>query len=359
MHWCLACESHFPPPAGSIFDACAQPLTLRSLPCRALTALFMGWRFPELRHRWSKQFSIDNTMKNWGIFTSEERRKKFGGRMPAWKWLEPTEMTARDWQGPGLERAIRRPLLLKNTPVKRWPTASWTAEHIGAVLGGFSNAYSHSKPFFLHHQTGGTAEEPGRMPPDGWKPPYSLVNCTARCFLDGSSPLKSPAPAECGGCKGQADGRYLYWSSPVGRDSPLWTAGARDRLADLTAKDKPAPSANLWVAGPGVTTAAHYDSFHNMLVQLSGKKKVVLLPPSAAAALGTYPRPHPSHRQARFDLSAVISEESVKPLMVLARPAPSLAPSTLFGAAWAQALQSCSAVSPLCDCVATTDHGRP
>eukprot|EP01051_Picozoa_sp_SAG22_P031913 SAG22_NODE_13181_length_415_cov_1.401899_1_plen_62_part_10 len=37
-------------------------------------------------------------------------------------------------------------------------------------------------------------------------------------------------------------------------------------------------TANLWVAGPGVTTAAHYDAFHNLLAQTAGTKQVLLLP---------------------------------------------------------------------------------
>jgi hypothetical protein len=41
------------------------------------------------------------------------------------------------------------------------------------------------------------------------------------------------------------------------------------------------PEMNLWLAGAGVTAQLHYDTSHNFFVPVSGRKRVLLLPPAA------------------------------------------------------------------------------
>eukprot|EP00949_MAST-11_sp_MAST-11-sp1_P002189 g2189.t1 len=49
------------------------------------------------------------------------------------------------------------------------------------------------------------------------------------------------------------------------------------------------PTAMLWVSQPGTVSSAHYDSSFNIFLQLSGKKRFRLLPPSAARRLRMFP----------------------------------------------------------------------
>eukprot|EP01052_Picozoa_sp_SAG31_P005305 SAG31_NODE_231_length_19768_cov_9.498170_3_plen_506_part_00 len=233
-----------------------------------------------------------------------------------------------------MERQARRPLLLEDTPVDKWPADDWSVQSVAAKIDEFRNVYSHSNSVFLHYTATAEPGEPGGLPPVGWAPPHGLVNCSTRCFLHGvAAQRQDQVPHGCGSCQGQANGDYLYWSSPIGPPESseinhtydVQHSGAAGAAALWPTLEKPmweltkSPSveshseitANLWIAGPGVTAAAHYDSFHNILVQMQGTKKVILLPPSAAAALGTYPRTHPSHRQARFDLTVPLDERSI------------------------------------------------
>ena len=61
----------------------------------------------------------------------------------------------------------------------------------------------------------------------------------------------------------------------------------------------------LWVAAQGVTSTAHFDSFDNLFLVLSGSKRIRLSPPHHAASLGCRPMTHPSARQLRMGLDEV------------------------------------------------------
>lgn len=82
-----------------------------------------------------------------------------------------------------------------------------------------------------------------------------------------------------------------------------------DALAGREAPSRPAAcgscrglEARLWLGSAGVSTAAHYDRKHNLFLQVSGRKRFVLLPPSAHRHLRLYPRWHGSQRQSRLHL---------------------------------------------------------
>ena len=54
----------------------------------------------------------------------------------------------------------------------------------------------------------------------------------------------------------------------------------------------------VWLSQGGWTTPLHYDMHHNFYHQLRGRKRFVLLPPSAHRELGLWPALHPAHRSA-------------------------------------------------------------
>ena len=64
----------------------------------------------------------------------------------------------------------------------------------------------------------------------------------------------------------------------------------------------------LWVGSPSVATPLHYDQSDNIYVQLSGRKRFLLLPPAAArfVYLRPYHDPQQRHARAHFGLATAL-----------------------------------------------------
>ena len=62
-------------------------------------------------------------------------------------------------------------------------------------------------------------------------------------------------------------------------------------------------SINLWVGQRDVVAHCHYDGYHNFFVQIKGRKRFTLVPPSSWHVLRVYPFLHPSHAQCQYNLS--------------------------------------------------------
>jgi hypothetical protein len=60
----------------------------------------------------------------------------------------------------------------------------------------------------------------------------------------------------------------------------------------------------LWVSTPGARTHTHFDSDHNLFVQLLGTKRFVLWAPNQTARLCAFPRLHPLWHKSRADFEA-------------------------------------------------------
>ena len=59
---------------------------------------------------------------------------------------------------------------------------------------------------------------------------------------------------------------------------------------------------HVWVSPPHTETPLHFDVYHNMYVQLHGKKTFLLFPPSAWQPAYLYPLLHPGGRSSQIDL---------------------------------------------------------
>lgn len=55
-----------------------------------------------------------------------------------------------------------------------------------------------------------------------------------------------------------------------------------------------------WISSPGVAAALHYDTYHNLFVQVVGRKRFWILPPEEADSLYLYPSLHPGYRQSQL-----------------------------------------------------------
>ncbi|KAL1530843.1 hypothetical protein AB1Y20_001738 [Prymnesium parvum] len=60
----------------------------------------------------------------------------------------------------------------------------------------------------------------------------------------------------------------------------------------------------LWISSKGVASRTHYDKSHNVFTQLSGRKRVLLWPPSSLPELHLYPAIHAAYRQSQIPLRA-------------------------------------------------------
>jgi hypothetical protein len=131
------------------------------------------------------------------------------------------------------------------------------------------------------------------------------LNCSTQCFLAALQSDPMSATEGCEQAAGEcAPGMPLSLSMEMGpRFGALWEELEATSYRDFAVSDQAQPTLNMWIASAGTTTAAHYDSYHNFFVQLHGTKRFFLMPPSAAIALYTYPRLHPSYRQSQVDLT--------------------------------------------------------
>lgn len=88
---------------------------------------------------------------------------------------------------------------------------------------------------------------------------------------------------------------FRYWSGPLEDAGLERDIGSIDALFTTPTLK----AVRGWFATPGVVAQLHYDTFRNVLVQVSGVKEVRLLPPSALQDVYIYPSLHPGYRQSQ------------------------------------------------------------
>jgi len=82
-----------------------------------------------------------------------------------------------------------------------------------------------------------------------------------------------------------------------------------DRHLYFTEEDAEEAQQHIWLSTKGVKTHTHFDSDHNIFVQLVGRKKWTLYPPSAALNLCPYPRVHPMWHKSRLHFGHIDSSD--------------------------------------------------
>jgi hypothetical protein len=68
----------------------------------------------------------------------------------------------------------------------------------------------------------------------------------------------------------------------------------------------------VWLSPEGTTTPVHYDIQHNCLVQVRGRKRVVLFPPVSWQTLYLWPLIHPGGLSAQVPLGVDATELHAK-----------------------------------------------
>jgi hypothetical protein len=254
-----------------------------------------------------------------------------GEDVPLWEALQPARLEKRDWQPdtqPSQLSRLRRPAAFKRTPVDGWGVRrTWTLDYLAEHenLQQVDHVYHQPHGYFLHHDDGAPLVTPDPDEAGGhssgprtslqWEPPFSTMNCSARCFFGAlQSGPKSAALEGCEQAAGEcAAGMPLSLTMEMGpRFGGLWGDLEATGFRDFGVSDHAEPTVNMWIASAGTTTAAHYDSYHNFFTQLNGTKRFFLMPPSAAVALYAFPRLHPSYRQSQVDLTMQSNDPRLK-----------------------------------------------
>ena len=99
--------------------------------------------------------------------------------------------------------------------------------------------------------------------------------------------------------------RWSYLSGGV--DDLLTPAVQRRRLLGLSSLVELNPrksSVNMWLGQSGVVAPCHYDGYHNVFVQVGGRKRFLLWSPQAWRQLNPRPFLHPQHAQCGVNVSA-------------------------------------------------------
>ena len=194
-------------------------------------------------------------------------------------------------------------------PLSRLQTSveSWSWEHIAEGLGAHVQGFrgppgEYAFPYYE-----------GNMPLEGVRASHTLRRSAEPGMYSGAELVRGIREPPTGG-------RLLYASQSLIRlkpdGSPDERALARGPMPPIGAELTDAVremasgwpegrmgSASLWLGHAGSVTPLHFDTNHNVYVQLHGAKRVQLLPPSAATRAHLYPSLHPGYRQALLDIS--------------------------------------------------------
>jgi hypothetical protein len=194
-------------------------------------------------------------------------------------------------------------------------TRAWSWEAIGRGLGEHTMAFigqpgQRAFPYFE-----------GNMPLEGVPARRSLGYAEAERRIMSGTELIGRLLRSGGGPKPPAEQQRLLYSSQsmsrlkdgeedarasgVGPQPPIGRGLLRAmRGLSQVSNNSLAVSAALWLGSAGVTTPLHYDTSHNIFVQLHGRKRASLLPPSRASQARLFPSLHPGYRQAQLDITA-------------------------------------------------------
>ena len=225
--------------------------------------------------------------------------------------VTPLQALAWERERPFIDEAVAggAPVLLRGTVVDGWAGRAWTWArlrelHRGRTLDGVQTG-AH---VYLEPDT--TAALRPRL-----HTPQRAANWSADALFGALEAAERDMAAAGGSYNpGSAAARREWRARTEGYDRGLLHFGAvPDALAAelqpgnllyLTAADAAARMQYTWMSSPGLRTHTHFDSDHNVFVQLIGRKRFVLWAPNQTAHLCPFPRLHPLWHKSRADFEA-------------------------------------------------------
>ena len=219
--------------------------------------------------------------------------------------------------------AARRPALWRNSAVRGWAAlGNWSAASLADRIPWVLSRSQPRREFVLSTPRRGSAPLLRTVPAWEALSAEPATNLTLAQLL-GAAPAGGGAHYGSGtlseadhatGVFESAAGSTHWRSEELMRDlqplSPLLLADVPAATPAERAAAAAAGSAlprnrttlRLWLGGGGVLARTHYDKGHNLFVQLVGRKRVLLWPPSELPALHLYPANHEAFRQSQVPL---------------------------------------------------------
>lgn len=183
------------------------------------------------------------------------------------------------------------PMLLQHTDIDRWPARNWTLDLLESAMPRLLRSVNQNdRPLFLYFNE----EKPmiqsrrlfaGQVP----KQEFQVLKSVPRA--------KFWAAMRSGGGAGRP---YLYFTGDFNESVGTKLASDVASVSHVIACEGSAVlTSNIWVGPPNVTAHTHYDSMHNIYVQLIGRKTFFLNRPEDLTTARLHPRLHPSYRQSQ------------------------------------------------------------
>eukprot|EP00055_Hartaetosiga_balthica_P017009 m.110704 g.110704 ORF g.110704 m.110704 type:complete len:615 (+) comp9227_c0_seq6:74-1918(+) len=204
--------------------------------------------------------------------------------------------------------SLDEPLVLTNTTATLLPAMKkWTFERLSRLHGDIiltrAKATKRRKegatPFLYYHSAPLTSDHKDVR--DYKQKSYSLFNTTMKDLVENitTSPLQS-IDMPIGLWAGKLDDlgvEFLADVFPLDMFMVL-QPGFDPELEHLYRQT------HVWFGGTNTSTPVHFDIFHNFFVQVQGRKRFLLFPPSQWQHLYLHPLIHPAGRSCQVDLDA-------------------------------------------------------
>lgn len=182
----------------------------------------------------------------------------------------------------------KKPVVLKNSVVKTWPAMEkWNFTYLAENMGRDILPLVKCTNNFLTFDPDKSA--PLRL---NISLPFTEVNMTTSTFF--------ACVQEPGSCPDGLKGHYYFGSVPESLQPDL----EPDHMLFHTSRDHKANKQFMWISSAGMITHAHFDQDFNFFVQLIGRKRFTLWPPSQHELMYPYPRVHPLWHKSRINYRA-------------------------------------------------------
>ena len=185
------------------------------------------------------------------------------------------------------ERFIRKnkPVVLKNSVVTAWPAMKkWSFSYLTQNMGADILPLVKSTNNYLTFDPDKTA--PLKL---NILLPFTESNMTTSSFF--------ACAEKPGSCSDGMKGHYYFGRVPESLRPDLKPA----EMLFHTSRDYDANKQFIWISSAGMITHAHFDQDFNFFVQLIGKKRFTLWPPSQHELMYPYPRVHPLWHKSRVN----------------------------------------------------------
>ena len=236
---------------------------------------------------------------------------------------EPQLPAARRWAdvlaGGGVWAALAAddalPFLLTDSPASQWPAMTrWTPQYLGEQLVEVPSVRRSAEARLLFYTVDTWSQELARNEEfwrlvDGGNAELAASALAPKTFrwapphvLHPSVPATKVMAAVAGRGKPGAQRPHVYaavdlYSSAQSMELLSRDVTPADGLLAVREDDPARWRANLWVGSQNTTATPHYDSYHNLVVQLFGQKRWRIAPPAGLLQHSVYPLGHPSARQ--------------------------------------------------------------